>query len=138
MAVQKTVEIDGKEVTFKASAAIPRLYRVKFRRDIFKDMNDLMKDIKANQKAAQEKADKEDDEEPESTLSIESLEIFENIAYMMAKYADPNVPDNIDEWLDQFETFSIYMVMPKIVELWGMNVEQQAESKKNFDRLSAK
>ena len=138
MAVQKTVEIDGKEVTFKASAAIPRLYRVKFRRDIFKDMSDLMKDIKANQKAAQKKADKEDDEEPESTLSIESLEIFENIAYMMAKYADPNVPDNIDEWLDQFETFSIYMVMPKIVELWGMNVEQQAESKKNFDRLSAK
>lgn len=138
MAVQKTVEIDGKEVTFKASAAIPRLYRVKFRRDIFKDMNDLMKDIKANQKAAQEKAENEDDEEPESTLSIESLEIFENIAYMMAKYADPNVPDNIDEWLDQFETFSIYMVMPKIVELWGMNVEQQAESKKNFDRLSAK
>ena len=138
MAVQKTVEIDGKEVTFKASAAIPRLYRVKFRRDIFKDMNDLMKDIKANQKAAQEKAEKEDDEEPESTLSIESLEIFENIAYMMAKYADPNVPDSIDEWLDQFETFSIYMVMPKIVELWGMNVEQEAESKKNFDRLSAK
>lgn len=138
MAVQKTVEIDGKEVTFKASAAIPRLYRVKFRRDIFKDMNDLMKDIKANQKAAQKKAEKEDDEEPESTLSIESLEIFENIAYMMAKYADPNVPDSIDEWLDQFETFSIYMVMPKIVELWGMNVEQQAESKKNFDRLSAK
>ncbi len=125
MAVQKTVEIDGKEVTFKASAAIPRLYRVKFRRDIFKDMNDLMKDIKANQ-------------EEESGLNIESLEIFENIAYMMAKYADPNVPDNIDEWLDQFETFSIYMVMPKIVELWGMNVEQQAESKKNFDRLSAK
>ena len=128
MAVQKTVEIDGKEVTFKASAAIPRLYRVKFRRDIFKDMSDLMKDIK-NQEA-------NDDEE--SNLSIESLEIFENIAYMMAKYADPNVPDNIDEWLDQFETFSIYMVMPKIVELWGMNVEQQAESKKNFDRLSAK
>lgn len=125
MAVQKTVEIDGKEVTFKASAAIPRLYRVKFRRDIFKDMNDLMKDIKANQ-------------EEESGLKIESLEIFENIAYMMAKYADPNVPDNIDEWLDQFETFSIYMVMPKIVELWGMNVEQQAETKKNFDRLSAK
>ena len=125
MAVQKTVEIDGKEVTFKASAAIPRLYRVKFRRDIFKDMNDLMKDIKANQ-------------EEESGLKIESLEIFENIAYMMAKYADPNVPDNIDEWLDQFETFSIYMVMPKIVELWGMNVEQQAESKKNFERLSAK
>lgn len=125
MAVTKTIEIDGKEVTFKASAAVPRMYRLKFRRDIFKDMGDLMKDIKSS-------------DEEISGLSIESLEIFENIAYMMAKYADPNVPDNIDEWLEQFNTFSIYMVMPHIVDLWGLNIEQQAESKKNFERLSAK
>lgn len=125
MAVTKTIEIDGKEVTFKASAAVPRMYRLKFRRDIFKDMGDLMKDIKSS-------------DEEISGLSIESLEIFENIAYMMAKYADPNVPDDIDEWLEQFNTFSIYMVMPHIVDLWGLNIEQQAESKKNFERLSAK
>ena len=125
MAVTKTIEIDGKEVTFKASAAVPRMYRLKFRRDIFKDMNDLMKDVKANT-------------EESSGLGIESLEIFENVAYMMAKYADPNVPDSIDEWLDQFDTFSVYMVLPQIVELWGLNIEQQAESKKNFERLSAK
>lgn len=125
MAVTKTIEIDGKEVTFKASAAVPRMYRLKFRRDIFKDMGDLMKDVQASDQEL-------------SGLSIESLEIFENIAYMMAKYADPNVPDNIDEWLEQFNTFSIYMVMPHIVDLWGLNIEQQAESKKNFDRLSAK
>lgn len=125
MAVTKTIEIDGKEVTFKASAAVPRMYRLKFRRDIFKDMGDLMKDINASDQEI-------------SGLSIESLEIFENIAYMMAKYADPNVPDSIDEWLEQFNTFSIYMVMPHIVDLWGLNIEQQAESKKNFERLSAK
>lgn len=125
MAVTKTIEIDGKEVTFKASAAVPRMYRLKFRRDIFKDMSDLMKDINASN-------------EEISGLSIESLEIFENIAYMMAKYADPNVPDSIDEWLEQFNTFSIYLIMPHIVDLWGLNIEQQAESKKNFERLSAK
>ena len=28
MAVTKKIEIDGKEVTFKASAAVPRLYRI--------------------------------------------------------------------------------------------------------------
>lgn len=125
MAVTKTIEIDGKEVTFKASAAVPRMYRLKFRRDIFKDMGDLMKDINASN-------------EEISGLSIESLEIFENVAYMMAKYADPNVPDSIDEWLEQFNTFSIYLVMPHIIDLWGLNIEQQAESKKNFERLSAK
>ena len=36
MALTKTIEIDGKEVTFKASAAIPRIYRVKFNRDIIR------------------------------------------------------------------------------------------------------
>ena len=30
MAVTKKIEIDGKEVEFKASAAIPRMYRIKF------------------------------------------------------------------------------------------------------------
>jgi hypothetical protein len=36
MAVTKTIEVDGKEVQFRASAAIPRLYRNKFHRDIYK------------------------------------------------------------------------------------------------------
>ena len=34
MAIQKNITIDGIEVSFKASAAVPRLYRLKFGRDI--------------------------------------------------------------------------------------------------------
>ena len=49
----------------------------------------------------------------------------------MAKHADPQgVPDTPDEWLDQFGTFSIYQVLPEIIELWGLNVQTQVESKK--------
>ena len=40
------------------------------------------------------------------------------------------VPDNPDEWLEAFNTFSIYEVLPQLIELWGLNVETQAESKK--------
>jgi hypothetical protein len=47
MAVTKTISIDGTEVTFRASAAIPRLYRNKFHRDIYKDLNELQKGIDA-------------------------------------------------------------------------------------------
>ena len=43
MALTKTINIDGKEVTFRASAAIPRLYRVKFHRDIYRDLDALQK-----------------------------------------------------------------------------------------------
>ena len=41
MAVTKKSEIDGKEVEFRASAAVPRLYRLKFGRDIYKDLRML-------------------------------------------------------------------------------------------------
>jgi hypothetical protein len=67
------------------------------------------------------------------------LELFENIAFIMARHADPqNVPDSPEEWLDQFQTFSIYQVLPEIIKLWGLNVKQGVEAKKNADRLTAR
>ena len=119
MAVMKSVEIDGKEVTFRASAAIPRLYRNKFHRDIYKDLNELQKGI--------------DENDPEnSNLDTFSLELFENIAWLMARHADSeSVPETPEEWLEEFNTFSIYEILPQIISLWGMNVEQQVASKKN-------
>lgn len=125
MSIVRKVEIDGKQVPFKASAAIPRIYRIKFNRDIYKDLRSL------------EKAVGEGDEE-NSNLDLFSLEMFENIAYVMAKHADPNIPDTPEEWLDEFNTFSIYQVLPSIIELWGLNVQTDVESKKNFARLTAK
>ena len=126
MALTKTINIDGKDVTFCASAAIPRIYRNRFHRDIYKDLRDLQKSV--------------DEENPEaSSLDSFSLELFEDISFIMAKHADPSgVPDTPDEWLDQFGTFSIYQVLPEIIELWGLNVQTQIESKKNFDRLTGK
>jgi len=125
MAIQKNITIDGIDVPFKASAAVPRLYRLKFRRDIYQDFAAL-------QKSVGEKT------EDSSALDIESLEVFENIAYIMAKHADSNVPDNPDDFLEQFNTFSIYEILPQLIELWGLNTATQVESKKNIARLTAR
>lgn len=126
MAITKTVQIDGKDVTFRASAAIPRMYRIRFRRDIYQDMSQLTKEVDAN-------------DPNKSEIELDNLEMFENIAYLMAKHADPDsVPNTPEEWLEQFNTFSIYTVLPKIIELWGLNTEQQAESKKKFEQLQGK
>ena len=43
----KTIEIDGKAVTFRATAAIPRLYRIKFGRDILQAMTALKSAMEA-------------------------------------------------------------------------------------------
>lgn len=48
MSMIKRIEIDGKQVSFKASAAIPRIYRMKFQRDIYKDLKALEKSIGDN------------------------------------------------------------------------------------------
>ena len=45
----KQIEIDGKLVSFKASAAIPRIYRIKFGRDIYADLRQLEKAMGENQ-----------------------------------------------------------------------------------------
>lgn len=67
-----------------------------------------------------------------------SLEMFENIAFVMAKHADASVPNTPEEWLDGFNTFSIYQVLPQLIELWRLNVKTNIESKKNFARQSVK
>ncbi len=125
MAISKIVKIDEVEVPFKASAAIPRLYRLKFGRDIYRDFASLQKNVRKN-------------DEENSSLDIESLEVFENIAYIMAKHADSSVPNDPDEWLEQFNTFSIYEILPQLIELWGLNTATQIESKKNITRLTEK
>ena len=51
MSMTRKIEIDGKEVPFRASAAVPRIYRIKFHRDIYKDLRSLEK---SNGKRAEE------------------------------------------------------------------------------------
>lgn len=123
--IQKLIEIDGKQVPFRASASIPRIYRHRFKRDIFKDMQELTKDVDGGNNDVSE-------------IPIENLEIFENVAYCMAKHADTQQPDDIDDWLDQFDTFSIYTVLPQLVELWGQNLATEAQAKKNFREQQGK
>ena len=119
MSLTQTIEIDGQPVKFRASAAIPRIYRLRFHRDIYKDLSLLEKSVSKQ-------------DEDNSGLDLFSLEMFENIAYIMAKHANPDIPDTPEEWLDNFNTFSIYQILPKLIELWGLNVQTDVQSKKNL------
>ena len=78
----------------------------------------------------------------ESDIPIEDLEMFENVAFVMAKHAaqkkGQDFPNNVYDWLDQFDTFSIYTILPEIVKLWNLNTQTQAEAKKNFGQVAGK
>lgn len=124
--ITKKLNIGGKDVAFASSAAIPRVYRIKFKRDIFLDLQKLYDDIEERK-----------GEDGPSTIPLEDLGLFENVAYAMAYHADPkNTPEDIDAWLDQFEMFSIYEVLPELLELWGDNMFTTSTAKKNDVALS--
>lgn len=117
MAISRNIEIDGRAVAFRASASSPRIYRARFGRDLLADLGVLINGMNSSS------AD-------DSNLSVLDLELFENIAYTMAKQADPGIPETPEEWLDEFEIFSIYNILPQIVEMWQLNTLTTSDSKK--------
>lgn len=125
--MQKVINISGKEVGFKATALTPRLYRHWLGRDMIKDMNSLRK---AYNKVNNLPKEATDEEKEEAQLSVLDLEIFENVAWVMARQYDTSIQCSADEWLDGFDMFSVYEIMPHILELWGKNERTTSVPKK--------
>lgn len=113
--MEKVINFGGQQIPMRASALVPRLYRFKFGRDMMSDMRALqrsMEKVLEDRKAGDDSAE----------LTLDDLTIFENVAYIMAKHADPAVPSDPEAWLDSLEgVFSIYAALPEMLELWGLN-----------------
>lgn len=138
--MDKILTIDGKEVGFRASALTPRLYRHKFGRDIVRDMNQLKKAY--NKAVAALNLSQPPEDAPEDVmaaykealqdaqLSVLDLEIFEDTAFIMARQYDQTIPATPEEWLEGFQVFSIYEILPQIVDLWQLNQRTTSIPKK--------
>lgn len=117
--IEKKVEVDGKEYTFRSSALIPKLYRAKFGKDMVMEMRQLAK------------AYKDTKEDPEKMLDVFDLEIFERAAWIMLKHAGEDVGEDPDEWLESLDgIFSVYKVLPIIMELWNLNNKTTSKPRK--------
>lgn len=116
----KTVTIDGKEYRMRASALTPRLYRAFFKRDMMRDMQNL---LNAYNQMLQLPDDAPDEEKNEANMKIlDHLEVFENIAWLFCREGGEQVGGSPDEWLETIEgMFSIYEAMPAIIDLWAEN-----------------
>lgn len=118
--MEKIISIGGKEVGFKATASTPIRYKEKFNKDLFRDLQSLIPNANANQ------------------LDSSDLDCFMKIAYVMAWQYDHSIPSDPYDWLDEFDMFDIYYVLPQIVELWALNTEQLEKPKKKAEEQSEK
>lgn len=129
----KEVTIGGKKCRLKTSAALPSIYRDKFKRDIIIDMNDIFSYIGKRDKTNAEHADDEN-YKPLVGLLPEHYSSIERIAYAMHKYGDPSQPDDFYEWLESFRWTDVYDFFPYIMEMWVNEIREIAPAKKKEEK----
>lgn len=133
--MQKVIEIEkGRNVNFKASAYSPIAYNRLFPgRDFLRDIDELRKRWVKNKKKKKSEAE---------SFDMKDYELFVRIAYTFAYQGLAPTPRETEEkrefvnkyrnawdWIDTFETFSIYEILPDIMELWYGNERTVSEPK---------
>lgn len=117
-----TVTIDGREVRFKKTGGTMRRFKSKFGREWFADLDKIarmQRKVAETAKAegldlektaeAKKAAKKEFSEEQVYALSAAIAQYdsdpYYDMLYIMAKEADPDIPDTVEDWLDTFDDF---------------------------------
>lgn len=121
--MEKIIKIGEKEIRMKSTAGTMMRYRNNFNRDFIKDLISLQEKLK-------------DKIEKGKEFEAIDLDLFEKIAWCMAKTADNSIP-NIEDWLDEFETFDIMKILPEIMNLLVANMEQ-INNKKKLEEMQTK
>ena len=147
--MEKTIQIEeGRSAAFRASAFSPIQYNRLFPgRDFMRDMEEL----RSMNNQVKEETEAEGGQERKKFFSIEEYELFVRVAYTFAYQALSPSPRPSKEqkeflekypdpwcWIDSMNTFSIYQILPEIVDLWFSGAVQVASSKKNMSQQSEK
>lgn len=109
--MERTIYINEQAVPLKATGSTLRRYRALFNRDLIDDFNTV--------KAAYD---------AEGTVTGEIVEILQNLTYVLAKQAEPNLPD-VETWLDSFDSFPIGDFAADVANLWAESLVSKAEAK---------
>lgn len=121
--MEKILNIDGRQVKFKSTGAFLLRYKQQFKREALKDIYKLQESII-------EKRDK-DGNKVQELVNIDALdlEVFYDLAWTLAKTADPNILPPI-EWLDEFGEFPLLDIIPELIDLIFSCITSSVESKK--------
>ncbi|ENQ3080988.1 hypothetical protein ACEOWG_004320 [Bacillus cereus] len=103
--MEKTIVVDGKQVRLKSTGGTPKRYKAQFGKDYFSDLMKLYPLIKLDL-----------NDLDNMDFSLLDMDVFYNFTYVLAKTADPTIPDPIT-WLDTFDEFPIYEIIPEIQDM---------------------
>lgn len=117
--MEKIIKVNEQEIKLVSNAATPMHYRRIHKSDLFKDFSLLETQLASGE------------------ISGEVFEILEKVVHIMAHQADKEgVPENIEEWLAQFELMDFVNALPAVVEMWSGETESTSEAKKKNEKPS--
>lgn len=114
--MQKNITIDGQEVLMEANGATPRVYRQMFGKDLLVTIRSAIG----------------------KTGEVNDIEVFENLAFCMAKQAG-SVEGDIDAWLAGFDSSTAILdIIPDLMMLWRGNEKTSVAPKKKASQQTGK
>lgn len=125
--MEKTINIDGRQVTFKATGGLPYRYKAQFGREYFADTLKI-EAILAQHNAIVPLPENASDREKamyerRCTLALMELPLdtMYNILWCMAKVADNSIPSP-QAWLDSFNVFPVFDIWEEVNEIVDRNL----------------
>jgi hypothetical protein len=113
--MEKILTIDGRQVRFKSTGAFLLRYKAQFGRDALQDIFKLQDAVDSKNRI--------------KNISALDLEVLYDLAWTLAKTADPNIPPPL-EWLDEFSEFPLMDIIPEIIDLIFSSLGATVEPKK--------
>lgn len=119
--MRKIITIEGKQIAFQADGGTMRKYRRFFNRDFLTDLIKLENFIKTGK-----------------TEDVEMATVVENITWVLAKRANPNIPE-VDEWLESFEDpMAIIKASKAVFSIITASQQPTVQPKKNQTKVKKK
>ena len=125
--MEKTLKIDGKNVTFKVTGGTLYRYEQQFKKSFLADAASLSNFEETKKKKKVKQPDGKITFQDEYDFTKLNLELVYNISWTMAKTADPSIPDP-QAWLDSFETFPITEIIEPIMDMLQKSIEMNPKN----------
>lgn len=125
--MEKTLKIDGKDITFKCTGGCLYRYEQQFGRSFLADAASLSNFEETKKKKKVKQPDGKITFQDEYDYTKLNLELVYNLAWTMAKTADPSIPDP-QAWLDSFNTFPIAEIIEPIMDMLQKSVEMNTKN----------
>lgn len=143
--MQKIINIDGRDVKFKASASFVYRYKQQFGKDLLTLVMPLIKSVLEglnvffalqNSKGADMEALLSEVNISSAIEKIELVDLF-NVIWVMAKTANKDIADPV-EWYDEFDVFPVFDVARELLDIFLPSLFITEESKKKLQAMIQK